>query len=126
VPNTIARVVLFGDTAGQPIGGPRVEVCAVAKRELAAGEVLDDYGQYMTYGEAVNSSDMRKARLLPEGLVAGCRLLRSIAKDAAITYDDVSLPAGRLADRLHDEQYATFCDPTEEAQHGALSVAGAR
>ncbi len=126
VPNTIARVDLIVDLDGKPIAGPLVEVCYVAKRELAAGEVLDDYGQYMTYGEAVNSSDMRKARLLPEGLVAGCRLLRSIAKDAAITYDDVSLPAGRLADRLHDEQYATFRDPAEDAQQGALSVAAAR
>ena len=29
-----------------------VEVCAVAKRDLKAGEVLDEYGMYMTYGEA--------------------------------------------------------------------------
>ena len=33
--------------------GPVVEVCAVAKRDLKAGERLDDYGMYMTYGEAV-------------------------------------------------------------------------
>jgi predicted homoserine dehydrogenase-like protein len=123
VPNTIARVVLFGDTAGQPIGGPCVEVCAVAKRTLAAGEVLDDYGQYMTYGEAVNTSEMRKARLLPEGLAAGCRLLRPIAKDEPITYDDVELPAGRLADRLHEEQYAIFPNHAEDADRAALTTA---
>jgi predicted homoserine dehydrogenase-like protein len=29
-----------------------VEVCAVAKRDLQAGEVLDEYGMYTTYGEA--------------------------------------------------------------------------
>ena len=75
-PNTIARVALFGDAAAQPIGGPLVEVCAVAKRDLAAGEVLDDYGHYMTYGEAVNSPEMRRGRYLPEGLVEGCRLTR--------------------------------------------------
>ena len=110
VPNTIARVALFGDAAGQPVSGPCVEVCAVAKRDLAAGEVLDDYGHYMTYGEAVNSSEMRGGRYLPEGLVEGCRLRRPVAKDTVITYDDVELPAGRLADRLHDEQYALFSD----------------
>ena len=108
VPNTIARVVLFGDAAGQPIGGPSVEVCAVAKRDLAAGEVLDDYGHYMTYGEAVNAPEMRSRRYLPEGLVEGCRLTRAVARDTVLTYDDVQLPAGRLADRLHDEQYAVF------------------
>jgi predicted homoserine dehydrogenase-like protein len=110
VPNTVARVALFGDAAGRPIGGPFVEVCAVAKRPLAAGEVLDDYGHFMTYGEAVNSAEMRAKRLLPEGLVAGCRLTRPIAKDAVITYADVELPAGRLADRLRDEQDAAFGD----------------
>jgi hypothetical protein len=33
---------------------------------------------------------------------------RRIAKDAVITYDDVVLPAGRLADRLRAEQYRKF------------------
>ncbi len=125
VPNTIARVVLFGDTAGQPIGGPCVEVCAVAKRNLAAGETLDDYGHYMTYGEAVNTSEMRKARLLPEGLAEGCRLLRPVAKDEPITYDDVELPAGRLADRLHEEQSALFADSPEQAPRAAQTTAAA-
>jgi predicted homoserine dehydrogenase-like protein len=108
VPNTVARVALFGDAAGQPVGGPRVQVCAVAKRDLADGEILDDYGHYMTYGEAVNSGEMRRNRYLPEGLVEGCRLLRDVPKDAVITYDDVALPAGRICDRLYDEQCVQF------------------
>ena len=58
VPNAIARVVLFRDAVTKPLGGPVLEVCAVAKRELKAGEVLDDYGMYMTYGEAVNVQEM--------------------------------------------------------------------
>jgi predicted homoserine dehydrogenase-like protein len=108
VPNTVARIALFGDAAGQPIGGPRVQVCAVAKRDLKAGEVLDDYGHYMTYGEAVNSGEMRRHRYLPEGLVEGCRLVRDVPRDAVLTYEDVELPAGRLADRLYDEQGVQF------------------
>ena len=108
VPNAIARAVLFRDPTTRPLGGPVVEVCAVAKRDLKAGEVLDDYGMYMTYGEAVNADEMSAGRYLPEGLVEGCRLKRGIAKDAVITYDDVVLPAGRLADRLRAEQYRKF------------------
>jgi predicted homoserine dehydrogenase-like protein len=107
-PNAIARAVLFGDPTTKPLGGPVVEVCAVAKRDLRAGEVLDDYGMYMTYGEAVNADEMSAGRYLPEGLVQGCRLKRGIAKDAVITYDDVVLPVGRLADRLRAEQYCKF------------------
>jgi predicted homoserine dehydrogenase-like protein len=107
-PNSIARVVLFGDGLAPPIGGPSVEVCAVAKRDLKAGETLDDYGMFMTYGEAVNVDEMSEKRYLPEGLVQGCRLRRDIHRDDVIGYDDVELPEGRLADRLRAEQYRHF------------------
>jgi len=64
----------------------------------------------MTYGEAVNTAEMRDGRYLPEGLVEGCKLLRDVPKDSVIRYDDVTLPAGRLADQLRSEQYAYFAD----------------
>jgi predicted homoserine dehydrogenase-like protein len=108
VPNAIARAVLFRDSVAKPLGGPVVEVCAVAKRDLAAGEVLDDYGMYMTYGEAIGADEMSSKKYLPEGLVEGCRVTRAIAKDSVITYDDVELPAGRIADALRAEQYQHF------------------
>ncbi len=107
-PFAIARVVLFKDDVAPSLGGPVVEVCALAKRNLKSGEVLDAYGMYMTYGEAANAEEMNRGRYLPEGLVEGCRLRHDIAKDAVLTYDDVELPEGRLADRLRAEQYRHF------------------
>ena len=107
-PSTIARVALFNDEVAPPLGGPVVEVCAVAKRDLNAGEVLDEYGNYMTYGEAVNADEMSAQQYLPEGLVEGCRLKGNIAKDQPLCYADVELPEGRLADRLRAEQYRHF------------------
>jgi predicted homoserine dehydrogenase-like protein len=107
-PFSIARVVDLGDNLAPPLGGPTVEVCAVAKRDLHAGEVLDEYGMYCTYGEAANVEEVSSQRYLPEGLVEGCRLLRAIPQDQVITYDDVVLPEGRLADRLRAEQYRHF------------------
>ena len=62
VPNSIARVALYRDSSSKPLGGPLVEVCAVAKRDLRAGETLDDYGEYMTYGEAVGADEMSERR----------------------------------------------------------------
>jgi predicted homoserine dehydrogenase-like protein len=100
--------VLLRDAVAQPLAGPVVEVSAVAKRDLKAGETLDDYGMYMTYGEAVNADEMCNRRYLPEGLVEGCKLKTDVKKDTVITYDDVELPAGRLADRLRAEQYRQF------------------
>ena len=121
VPTAIARTCLFRDPVSRSLAGPVVEVCAVAKRDLKAGEVLDDYGMYMTYGEAANVEEMSGGRYLPQGLVEGCKLLRDIAKDSVITYDDVVLPAGRLADRLRAEQYRKFRGETwlEELLEGA-------
>jgi predicted homoserine dehydrogenase-like protein len=108
VPTTIARVALFRDAIAKPLGGPVAEVCAVAKRDLEAGETLDDYGMYMTYGEAVNAEEMCNNRYLPEGLVEGCVLTRDIPKDAVITYNYVTLPPNRVADQLRAEQYRHF------------------
>lgn len=108
VPNAIARVFLFRDSLAPPHGGPVVEVCAVAKTDLKAGTILDDYGMYMTYGEAVNVNEMSEGQYLPEGLVESCKLRHDIKKDAVITYRDVELPPGRLADRLRAEQYRYF------------------
>jgi predicted homoserine dehydrogenase-like protein len=108
VPNAIARVHIFRDNLAPPLGGPVVEVCAVAKRDLLAGETLDEYGHYMTYGEAANTDEMRREAYLPEGLVEGCVLRRDIPKDEVIRYTDVDLPPGRLADALREEQYRHF------------------
>jgi predicted homoserine dehydrogenase-like protein len=108
VPNSIARVVLFRDSVAKPLGGPVVEVCAVAKRDLQPNETLDDYGMYMTYGEAVNTDEMSSKRYLPHGLVEGCRLKRAVKKDSVLTYDDVAVPSDRISHKLRAEQTAHF------------------
>jgi len=123
VHNAIARTVLLRDNVARPLGGPVVEVCAVAKRDLKRGEILDGYGMYMTYGEAVGADEMSTGRYLPEGLVEGCRLLCDVSKDAVLTYDDVQLPQGRLADRLRAEQYRHFRGETWLEDHQERSRA---
>ncbi|TXL76759.1 NAD(P)-dependent oxidoreductase [Vineibacter terrae] len=108
VPNTIARAVLFGDAAIAPAGAPSVEVIATAKTDLKAGDMLDDLGHYMTYGQCENADVVRRERLLPMAVAPGCRLRRGIAKDQVLRYADVEVPAGRLIDRLRQEQDAVF------------------
>ncbi|MDQ3823219.1 MAG: SAF domain-containing protein [Actinomycetota bacterium] len=104
VPTTVARAVLFGDAALSPAGPPTVEVVAAAKTDLAAGDTLDGIGGYLTYGLCENADATAAERLLPLGLAEGCRVTRDVARDAVLTYDDVEVPAGRLADRLRAEQ----------------------
>lgn len=108
VPMTVARAVLFGDAAIAPLGAPFVEVVAAAKKDLAAGEVLDGIGHYMTYGLCENADVANAQRLLPMGLAQGCTLKRDLPRDRVLTYDDVELPANRLSDRLRAEQDRYF------------------
>lgn len=108
VPTTIARAALFHDAAIAPAGGPCVEVVAVAKRDLKAGEVVDALGGYLVYGEAEDAAETAKAGHLPIGVAVGATLVRDVARDAVLTYADVELPEGRLVDRLRAEQAALF------------------
>jgi len=118
VHNTVARAVLFNDAALTPIAGPQVDVIATAKIDLKADQVLDGMGYYMTYGEAENSDITNAEKLLPIGLAEGCTLKNDIPKDQALTYSDVILPAGRLCDRLREEQNALFGVPQAISAHG--------
>lgn len=106
VPNSIARAVLFGDAAIAPIDVPRVDVVAAAKKDLKAGEVIDELGGYCCYGLAENAETALAETLLPIGLAPGCRLLRDVAQDQVLGYADVERPAGRISDRLRGEQDA--------------------
>ncbi len=104
VPNTVARAVLFGDATLAPLAGPCVDVVATAKVDLEQGQTLDGPGGYLTYGLAENADVTRSQRLLPMGLAGGCRVLRPIRRDEVLTYEDVEVPPGRLADALRAEQ----------------------
>jgi predicted homoserine dehydrogenase-like protein len=108
VPATLARAAIFGDATIAPLGAPQVEVVAVAKRDLAAGEIVDELGGYLVYGEAEAAAETARAGHLPIGVAVGAKLRRPVAKDRVLTYADVELPAGRLVDKLRDEQAALF------------------
>lgn len=108
VPTTIARAVLFHDVAVQALDRPYVDVVATAKIDLKAGQVLDGIGGYHTYGLAEDARLCHNQRLLPMGLAEGCTLTRNVAKDTVLTYDDVTLPTGRICDALRREQDEMF------------------
>ncbi|PPK93448.1 putative homoserine dehydrogenase-like protein [Kineococcus xinjiangensis] len=106
VPLTVARAVLFGDPAIQPSDRVTVEVVTTAKTDLKAGKEIDRLGGYDTFGVAERADVTAEQRLLPMGVAEGCVLKRDVAKDEVLTYDDVTLPEGRLIDALRAEQAA--------------------
>ncbi len=103
-PLSVARAVLLGDSVMSPRNGPLVDVVAIAKTDLAVGTILDGLGGFHTYGEAERYEISRAELLLPIGVAEGCTVVRAVAKGVALSYDNVSVPEGRLGDRLRTEQ----------------------
>jgi predicted homoserine dehydrogenase-like protein len=91
LPFSIARLVDFDDGTLDALEEMKVEVVAIAKRDLKAGEVLDGIGGFLHYGLCENSSTVQSEKLLPVGLAQGKVLLRDIAKDDAISWEDVRM-----------------------------------
>ena len=107
VPSSVARAVLFGDAVLAP-REPSVGVIAVAKKDLKPGDMIEEFGSFEVYGLAENLDAIRAERLLPIGIGLGCTLTRAVGKDQPLTFDDVQAPAGRVVDRLYQEQEAVF------------------
>lgn len=104
IASTIGRAFVHHDPTVAAIGGPVCEVVSIAKRDLKAGERLDGIGGFCTYGLIDNASSARALRALPIGLSEGCLLLRDIAKDDVIRFDDVDPVPQGIAGSLWQEQ----------------------
>ena len=106
-PLSMARAILFRDPVLAPLGAPKVDIITLAKTDLKAGQTLDGLGEYMTYGECERAEVVAEENLLPIGLAVGCRLKRDIAKDSAISYDDVEI-GDHIGHQLRREQNVYF------------------
>jgi len=92
--------VLAAGLLGEPTGSPdafRADVCAVAKRDLAAGEVLDGEGGFRVYGRLAPASRALAARALPIGFAHGVRVLSPVRAGDLVTWDDVEASPGPAA-----------------------------
>ncbi|WP_282063400.1 NAD(P)H-dependent oxidoreductase [Roseobacter litoralis] len=105
VPLTCARAVLYGKADMVPLDKPVAEVAAVAKRDLKAGETLDQIGEYTYRAWAMETSRARAARALPAGLLTGAVTTAAIAKGELITAHNTTLPDARIVElrRRQDE-----------------------
>jgi predicted homoserine dehydrogenase-like protein len=118
VPFSVARLIIFHDQVVAPLGGPVVDVVAIAKRHLRAGDVLDGIGGFTAYGLCENADLVHVNGYLPMGLAEGCRLRRELCKDRVICYDDVELPPHRLSIRLRAEQDKLFFGALGTTRYG--------
>jgi predicted homoserine dehydrogenase-like protein len=86
VPLTAARMVLHGKADMVPLSRPVAEVCAVAKRDLAAGEIFDAIGETCYRSWTMTVGDARAQSAVPVGLLEGGKVKAAVKKGELITY----------------------------------------
>lgn len=108
VPSSVARAILFKDVTIAAQSKPMVDVVTVAKKDIQKGELIDGLGGFASYGICENYKVARSQKLLPIGLAEGCIATKNIKKDQLIKFADVTLPEGRVIDKLWEEQLKAF------------------
>ncbi len=87
---TLAKIFFSNKETINNSNTPRLTTAAIAKRNLARGEMLDGIGGDTIYGTIKTIDDSKE--LLPAGLAVNCELIKDIKKDQAIKISDVVLP----------------------------------
>ena len=106
VPLTCARAVLYGKADMVPMARPVAEVCAVAKKALAVGDVLDQIGEYCYRAWIMTVPEAVAAHAIPCGLLTGAVVTAPIAKGALITTANAKVPANSRIAELRARQDA--------------------
>ncbi|MBI4940073.1 MAG: oxidoreductase [Actinobacteria bacterium] len=83
------------------------EVAAAAKKDLAPGDTIDGIGGYCVRGMIEDAAIAKAENLVPLGILNKAKVVRPVARDQVLTYDDVELDESstvvmlrRLQDRL--------------------------
>ena len=90
VPLTAARIMLYGKPDMVPLPRPVAEVCAVAKRDLAAGETFDAIGETCYRSWTMTVGEARMQRAVPVGLLEGGKVLKPVKKGELLTADNAA------------------------------------
>jgi predicted homoserine dehydrogenase-like protein len=104
---SVASVALRGEPTGG-CDGFRGDVVATAKRDLAAGEMLDGEGGFTVWGKLLPAERSLALGGLPIGLAHGVRLRRPVAAGATICWADVEIDEAEEAVRLRREMERLF------------------
>ena len=104
---SIASVVLQGKPTGAPCEFV-ADVVATAKRDLAAGQVLDGEGGCTIWGKLMPAESSVALGLLPIGLGGGITLKNTVAAGQPVRWDDVEIDQSVEHVRFRREMEAEF------------------
>ena len=112
---SVASVGLRGEATGVA-SCFNADVVATAKRDLAAGELLDGEGGYTVWGKLLPSSTSLALGGLPLGLAHNVKLVRAVRQGEALKWNDVAIDEDLPAYRTRREMEALFAQrATEES-----------
>jgi predicted homoserine dehydrogenase-like protein len=105
-PISVARAHLYREPWLTPLSRPVVDVLTIAKKDLAAGDRLDDFGGFTFHGSLDTAQEAGKLDALPVGLAPGARVTRSVRRGTVITWKDVQLDESKTVVKLRRQQDA--------------------
>jgi predicted homoserine dehydrogenase-like protein len=82
---TAGRIMMYGKPDMVPLPQPVAEVCAVAKRDLAAGETFDAIGETCYRSFTMTIEDARARHAMPVGLLEGGKVTAPVRKGELLT-----------------------------------------
>jgi len=104
---SVASVALRGEPTGVATGW-NADVVATAKRDLAAGEMLDGEGGYTVWGKLLPAARSLRLGGLPLGLAHNVKLVRPVKKGQSLSWADVAMDTTTAAYRLRQEMETLF------------------
>ncbi len=104
---SIASVAIRREPTGCPTGF-RADAAATAKRDLAAGEMLDGEGGYTVYGKLMPAEVSLARGAVPIGLAHNLKLVRPMKEGATVTWSDVAVGEASAALTLRREMEGLY------------------
>ena len=104
---SVASAGVRHESTGAPICW-NGDVVATAKRDLAAGEMLDGEGGFTVYGKLLPAKESLALGGLPLGLAHGVKLVRPVKAGTAVGWNDVAFDASAPAVKFRREMERVF------------------
>jgi predicted homoserine dehydrogenase-like protein len=103
-PISVARAFLYRQITLVPLDKPVADVITVAKRDIAPGECLDEFGGYTFYGLIDKAENTQMMNALPVGLAPGAVITKPVQAGSYITWEDIKLDENSRVVQLRKEQ----------------------
>ena len=110
---SVASVALRGEPTGVATCW-NADVVATAKRDLAAGEMLDGEGGYTVWGKLLPAARSAALGGLPLGLAHGVKVVRPVAKGQSLVWDDVAMDTATDAYKIRRAMEDAFAPQTRQ------------